>query len=274
MYNATLIISVYKKTAELEIILSSLQKQSYTKEYEIIIADDGSGELMEKFIGQSKKTFGLDLKLITQEDIGFRKNKILNEAIKNAQSDYLIFLDGDCIPHYHFIGSNIKYKKPNTVLSGRRVMLGKKITGDIMKSYKKHKTFEITFSKLLLDSIRKENASIHIEEAVYIENKQARNFIDSNKSNLLGCNFSIPKNLIEKVNGFDEDYTGPGIGEDTDIEYRLRLVSAEFESLRNLAIVYHLFHPKTIEERKNYDYFHTYVKKSGNYFCKNGLIKS
>jgi cellulose synthase/poly-beta-1,6-N-acetylglucosamine synthase-like glycosyltransferase len=274
MYNATLIISVYKKTTELEIILSSLQKQSFTKEYEILIADDGSGEEMEKFVEQSKKTFGLDLNLITHEDSGFRKNKILNEAIKKAKSDYLIFLDGDCIPHYHFTESHVKYKRPNTVLSGRRVMLGKKLSEDVKKSYKKHKSFEITFSKLLIDSIRSKHASVHIEEAIYIESEQARSFINANKTNLLGCNFSIQKYLIEKVNGFDEDYTGPGIGEDTDIEYRLKLVSAEFESLRNLAIVYHLFHPKTIEERKNYDYFHTYVKKSGNYFCKNGLIKS
>jgi glycosyltransferase involved in cell wall biosynthesis len=274
MYNATLIISVYKKIQELELILSSLQKQSYRNDYEIIIADDGSGEDMEKFISQNKKKFELDLKLVTHEDIGFRKNKILNESIKNAKSDYLIFMDGDCIPHYHFVEAHIMHKKPGTVQCGRRVILGKKISEGILKSYIRHKSFEITFSKLLFDSVRSKNASVHVEEAIYLENEKARNFISTDRTNLLGCNFSIPKNLIEKVNGFDEDYTGPGIGEDTDIEYRLRLLSANFESLRNLAIVYHLYHPKTIEERKNYDYFHTYVKNSGNYFCKNGLIKT
>lgn len=273
MYNATLIITVYKKITELEIILSSLQKQSYREQYEIIIADDGSGEEMERFVKQSKKIFALDLKYISQENLGFRKNKILNEAIKISKSDYLIFLDGDCIPHYHFITAHIKNKKSNTVLSGRRVMLGKRISESVIKSYRKHKSFEITFSKLLIDSIRSKNASLHIEEALYIENIKARSLIKQDKSNLLGCNFSTHKNLLEKVNGFDEDYTGPGIGEDTDLEYRLKLISVNFESLRNLAIVYHLYHPKTIEERKNYDYFHNYVKNSDNSFCKNGLIK-
>ncbi len=274
MYNATLIISVYKKIKELGLILSSLEKQSYRNKYEILIADDGSGEEMHKFIMQTGKKLALDLKLVTHEDIGFRKNKILNECIKNAKSDYLIFIDGDCLPHYHFVRAHIKYQKPKTVLCGRRVILGKKISEGILKSYVKHKSFEITFSKLLLDSVRSKNASVHVEEAIYIENEQARNFINAKRTNLLGCNFSIPKSLIEKVNGFDEDYTGPGIGEDTDLEYRLRLISANFESLRNLAIVYHLYHPKTIEERKNYDYFHSYVKNSGIYFCKNGLLKS
>jgi GT2 family glycosyltransferase len=274
MYNATLIISVYKKIKELEIILSAIQKQSHKNDYDILIADDGSGEEMEKFITLSKKNFELDLKFITHEDLGFRKNKILNDSIKFAKSDYLIFIDGDCIPHYHFVKAHLKNKRPDSVLCGRRVILGKKISEGIMKSYSKYKSYEITFSKLLLDSVRSKNASIHVEEAIYIENEQARNFISDKKTNLLGCNFSIPRSLIEKVNGFDEDYTGPGIGEDTDLEYRLRQVSAKFESLRNLAIVYHLYHPKTIEERKNYDYFHKYVKNSGNYFCKNGLIKS
>lgn len=274
MYNATLIISVYKKIKELDIVLSALQKQSYRKEYEILIADDGSGEEMANYVEQSKKKFELDLRLIAHEDIGFRKNKILNESIKSSKSDYLIFLDGDCIPHYHFVQAHIKFRKPDTVLCGRRVILGKIISEGILKSHSKNKSFEITFSKLLIDSVRSKNASLHVEEAIYIEYEKARDYINAKKTSLLGCNFSIPKNLIEKVNGFDEDYTGPGIGEDTDLEYRLKLISANFESLRNLAIVYHLYHPKTIEERKNYDYFHKYIKNSGNYFCKNGLIKS
>lgn len=274
MYNATLIISVYKKVKELELILQALQKQSYVKNYEILIADDGSGEEMDKFISVYKKKSGLDMRLITQEDSGFRKNKILNEAIKSSSSDYLVFIDGDCIPHYYFIEAHISNKKENTVLSGRRVMLGKKITESIFANFEKKKSYNIPFLKLFLDSTKTINASIHIEEGIFIKDYHTRNLLVSKSTHLLGCNFSISKKLIEKVNGFDEDYTGPGIGEDTDLEYRLRLINAKFESLRNLAIVYHLYHPKTVEESKNYDYFHKVVKNSGKYFCKNGLTKN
>ncbi|MBK6538350.1 MAG: hypothetical protein IPG09_11470 [Ignavibacteria bacterium] len=80
------------------------------------------------------------------------------------------------------------------------------------------------------------------------------------------------KALLEKINGFDENYEGPGLGEDSDIEYRLRLAGAEFRSVRNLAVQYHLYHPKTKEDEKNMKYF-TEVKQSKNYFCKNGLVK-
>ena len=274
MYNATLIISVYKKIRELELILHALQKQSYSKKYEILIADDDSGKDMENFVSTYKEKSGLDIRLITQEDEGFRKNKILNEAIKSANSDYLIFIDGDCIPHYYFIEAHISNKKENIVLCGRRVILGKKITESIFDNFEKKKSYNISFLKLFLNSTRTKNASIHIEEGIFIKDYHTRNLLISKSNHLLGCNFSIPKNLIEKVNGFDEDYTGPGIGEDTDLEYRLRLIKTKFESLRNLAIVYHLYHPKTVEESKNYEYFHKIVKNSGKYFCKNGLIRN
>jgi GT2 family glycosyltransferase len=89
---------------------------------------------------------------------------------------------------------------------------------------------------------------------------------------IVGCNFSLHKELLEKINGFDENYIGPGIGEDSDIEYRLRLAGAEFYSLRYLAILYHLYHRATKEEDKNYQYFEE-VKKRKQYFCPNGIKK-
>jgi len=272
-YKASLIISVYKKTKELNIVLKALENQSCKEKFEIVIADDGSGSIMQDFVNDYKKNTKLDIKLITQEDSGFRKNKILNEAIRKSSSDYLVFIDGDCVPHYYFMEAHMKNKIKDTVLSGRRVMLGKKITESVYRNIESGISFKIAFAKLLFDSVRAKNASVHIEEGILIKDDFTRKLINSGKTNLLGCNFSAHKALLEKVNGFDEDYTGAGIGEDTDLEYRLRLIKTGFVSLRNLAIVYHLYHPKTIEESKNYDYFHKVVKNSGNYFCKNGLIK-
>ena len=40
---------------------------------------------------------------ISQEDRGFRKNKALNNALKIAKGNLLIFVDGDCILHHKFI---------------------------------------------------------------------------------------------------------------------------------------------------------------------------
>lgn len=269
MTSGSLIISVYKKIQELNLIFQALKLQSYN-DFEVIVADDGSGKEMENFVNDIKEKTDLKINFITQEDKGFRKTKILNKAINISNSDYLIFIDGDCIPHRNFIKNHILNKEENTVLYGRRVMLGKKISEEI-KSRKIpiEKLSSIKF-KLLLDSFKKDEPSYHIEESFIIKNKLLREIYKFKSNHLSGCNYSLPKSLIEKINGFDENYIGPGIGEDSDIEHRLRQIGVKFKSVRNLAVVYHLHHPKTTPSPKNITYFHSVIL-SNEYYCKNGL---
>ncbi|MBK6773537.1 MAG: glycosyltransferase [Ignavibacteria bacterium] len=270
----SLVISVYDKSDELELIFTALSVQSFT-DFEVIIAEDGMNENMNKLINdwKSKKLF--PVMHLTQEDKGFRKNKILNESIRKAATDYLIFFDGDCIPHPDFVKVHFENRRSNSVLCGRRVNLTKssseKINANsiLNKEYSRLKLSRIIYSSLNRD---KNDFNFNIEEGFIIRNSLLRKLFTNEDEHILGCNFSIHKVLLEKINGFDENYEGPGLGEDSDIEYRLRLAGAKFRSVRNLAVQYHLYHSKTKEEEKNMKYF-TEVKQSKNYFCKNGLVK-
>ncbi|MCX7832716.1 MAG: glycosyltransferase [Ignavibacteria bacterium] len=271
MTSASLIISVYKKIEELNLVLNALSLQS-CKDFEVIISDDGSGIEMEKFITTIKNKFDFKINFVSQEDKGFRKTRILNNAIKRSKTDYLIFIDGDCIPHKNFIKYHLLNKAENTVLYGRRVMLGKKISNEIKCGKIPLEKLSKIKLKLLFDSFKKDESSYHIEESFIIKNKLLRNIYKIKSNHLSGCNYSLPKCLIEEINGFDENYIGPGIGEDSDIEFRLKQIGAKFKSVRNLAIVYHLYHPKTITSKSNLLYFNS-VLQSKQYFCKNGLKK-
>ncbi|MBL0106523.1 MAG: glycosyltransferase [Ignavibacteria bacterium] len=270
----SLVISVYDKSDELKLIFTALSVQSFT-DFEVIIAEDGMNENMNKLINdwKSKKLF--PVMHLTQEDKGFRKNKILNESIRKAATDYLIFFDGDCIPHPDFVKVHFENRRSNYVLCGRRVNLTKssseKINANsiLNKEYSRLKLSRIIYSSLNRD---KNDFNFNIEEGFIIRNSLLRKLFTNEDEHILGCNFSVHKALLEKINGFDENYEGPGLGEDSDIEYRLRLAGAEFRSVRNLAVQYHLYHPKTKEDEKNMKYF-TEVKQSKNYFCKNGLVK-
>ncbi len=130
----------------------------------------------------------------------------------------------------------------------------------------------INYLKVVSDKLNTDEPSNYAEESIYLGNKILSSMARK-RATLVGCNFSLPKELMIKINGFNEDYTGPGIGEDSDIEYRLRLAGAKFRSVRNKAILYHLFHKLTTENNLNYDYFNNIVKKEARYFCKNGLKK-
>ena len=99
-YKASIIISVYDNTKSLKVVLDSLKLQT-EKDFEIIISEDGQHENMKKFVQAYK--FKHDYQHLTQEDIGWRKNKALNNAIRHAKSNWLIFIDGDCVLHRHFV---------------------------------------------------------------------------------------------------------------------------------------------------------------------------
>ena len=116
----TIIISVYKDVEALDLILNSLLNQ--TKEVdEIIISEDGNCEEMKSYFSTLNDQ---QIKHLSQEDNGWQKNKALNRAIHVSNNDYLIFIDGDCVPYPTFIESHITLAKENAVLCGRRTEPG------------------------------------------------------------------------------------------------------------------------------------------------------
>lgn len=268
----SLIISVYKKIPELGFILDALKLQSI-KEFEIIISDDGSGVKMKEYIEYRRKEFKIPYKHICHEDEGFRKNKILNQSVLASETDYLIFIDGDCIPHPEFIKEHNINRKGNTVLCGKRVMLGRNISDDLSPVMIKSRMFFMNSFTFFNDSLfGGYHKTRYAEDSIYIKNKFLRKKILNRTAVLAGCNFSLPKDLLLKINGFDENFTGPGLGEDSDIERRLKLAGAELVSVRHLAIVYHIFHRRTIEDTSNREYFEK-VRQDSEYRCKNGITK-
>ena len=86
-----LIISVYKNTADLAIVLKSVEQQSIS-DFITVISEDGNSTEMADFV---KNYSGkLDLIHLTQEDLGWQKNKALNNTIRTIDADYFIFIDG------------------------------------------------------------------------------------------------------------------------------------------------------------------------------------
>jgi glycosyltransferase involved in cell wall biosynthesis len=272
MNKLSLIISVYNKVSVLELILNALSIQNY-RDFEVLIADDGSGENMNKFIAKFSKDSPFKITHIHHADMGFRKNKILNEAIKKSATGYLVFIDGDCIPHSDFLHQHYINRKKNTVLCGRRVNLSKRFSDKINVEKILSKEFEKVNLKHFYDSWKKRSVrSTFVEEGLMVKNKLLRKIFLKGEPHIVGCNFSLHKELLEKINGFDENYTGPGIGEDSDVEFRLRLTGAKFITLRNLAILFHIYHKQTEETSSNYKYFQE-VQKRNVPVCKNGLKK-
>lgn len=248
----SLIISFYNRIDFLKLVLAGVERQSFT-DFEIIIADDGSSETVIAEIENISCKFNFPITHIWHENNGFRKNKILNQAIVNSNSPYLIFIDGDCIPHRKFIEEHLLYRRLNTCLTGRRVNLSQKLSGRLATQNVKNGILE-NFLILLEDGLI--GKSVDVEKGIYLQNNLLREFFNRKKRGLLGCNFSIHKKDFLSINGFDERYTAPSIGEDSDVQFRLELAGVEIKSLNNIAVQYHLYHklqPRSIDNLRLFE---------------------
>lgn len=260
MLVASLIISVYKNIEALHLILLSAIRQSYSN-FEIIIAEDNDSKDMKDFIAQFKRNSPLPIKHISQKDEGFMKNKALNKAIAISESEYIIFIDGDCIMHKHFIKMHIKHKEKDKILFGRRVLLSEKLTNEL---YETQNIRLLTLRNLIASK------SNYVETALFLP------FLPSKISNSLGIcgsNWSIHKKDLLEVNGFDEDYYLPGYGEDTDIELRLFKKNMHLKKLKNKAIQYHLHHKLNYTDSIEMGNLLEAKIQEGLMYCKNGIDK-
>lgn len=193
----------------------------------------------------------------------------LNQAIRASLGNHLIFADGDCIPHSRFVEAHLENRRPGTVLCGRRVNLCQQFSqsltiSDVLCGRLERGALGLAWDRLL-------GRITHWEEGLIIKNQAFRNGIRRNEPVLFGCNFSLDKSLMERINGFNEDFVEYG-AEDTELQHRLHLAGAQIRWVRHQAIQYHLFHPA----RKRGETSSTALERSlteGTATCRNGLMK-
>ncbi|MGL5982035.1 MAG: glycosyltransferase [Cetobacterium sp.] len=235
MRRCSVIITVYNKYKELDLVLKSLENQTY-KEFEVVVAEDCEKQEMLDYLKFAKQKYSFLIKHVSQEDVGFRKNMILNKAIKKSETDFLIFLDGDCLVHKKFIENYLKESDKYDVLYGRRVELSEELTKKLLVQKKQDR---IKFRDIFLTK------SDNPWEAFYIPiwfNLKKR------KLRLLGSNMGIKRKVLYSINGFNEEYVGAGIGEDTDLAWRLEKSGASHKCLKNTIVQYHLYHSRSTRQ--------------------------
>jgi glycosyltransferase involved in cell wall biosynthesis len=267
----SLVVSFYNKIEYLKLIMAALERQSFS-DFEVIIADDGSKPEVVNEIRQIIADSRLNIQHLWHEDVGFRKTKILNEAIRKSRSSYLIFIDGDCIPHWKFIEEHYTNREIGVLLAGRRVYLSEKLSARLSAAKIRSGYLERSFlMELLVDGVF--GKSSHVIKGFYVTNKKLRVFLNRSMTGVLGSNFSVHKADMEGINGFDERYEAPAVGEDSDIELRLLWNNVKIRMVKNMAVQYHLYHKKLTRTEKNMDIF-AVVKKDRRSFTPYGLQRA
>ena len=266
---ATLIISVYDNIPFLRAVLDSLKWQT-EQDFEVIVSEDAEHEDMARFVADYP--FLQPHQHLKQADTGWRKELALNRAVEAAHADWLIFIDGDCVLHPRFVEMHLRYAAPDVVLAGKRLRLGKDISERLLSGEMDVRRMPAYVRRSLLCGGR---GLKHIEEGFYLNPDTWVGRLLAGRTNhtLTGCNMSLSREALRRINGFDEDYTRPAIGEDVDLVWRLSGVGVEKRSLRNLAVQYHLWHPASWTDQSENQALMRQRQAENQYICKNGIKK-
>ena len=212
---------------------------------------------------------------VRQEHEGTRKQKIVNEAVRRSTGDYLFFTDGDCMVHRHCLREHVRRSERRTILAGQRVQIGEQMTEKLLAE---GRVVTSLTGELFMDFLA--HKSHHAQEAIIIRSSLLRwlfrKEVIKPHTSVIGCHCSLYKDLFVAVNGYDEDFQSFG-EEDADLGVRILNYGGTIRSVRNLAVVYHLDHPKTWDIGSSQFQFNASIKhrriKDREPVCKNGIYK-
>ncbi len=242
----SVIVSVYNHFNWLRLILDAMRMQTYDN-FEVIIADDGSSQdnvaKIKEYINSHPE---IRILHSWHPDEGWRKNTALNSAVRISSGDYLVFIDGDCIPHPDFVADHVRLATKGVVMGGRRVETGKPLS-DMIESWQTlPKNYFALARKKIVGSLFKESLGKTLSQLrrtwrfPYIFGKP----VGIKKQGILGANFGIFRSDFGRVNGFDERYTDPGTGEDCDLDLRLENAGVRHLKASHYALMMHRHHDR------------------------------
>ena len=224
----SLIIAAYNQRGPLGKIFQALARQTSQPD-EILIADDGSTDGTGELIVAWSKKLSAPVRHLWQPDEGFRKLVILNRAIAAATGDYLVFTDGDCVPHKKFIADHRALAEKGFFVQGRRCF----VREPFVEKFIPNQTPLWLWA--LQGKVSRPHKSFRLPFPLVFRNQKQRGII--------GCNMAYWRADVVAANGFDENYQGRGMGADSDLGSRIYNLGRQRKFVYGRALVFHLDHP-------------------------------
>jgi glycosyltransferase involved in cell wall biosynthesis len=253
----SLIISAYNQREALDKIFRALEQQTVLPD-QVVIADDGSSDGTGELIGEWKKKIRVPIEHLWQADRGFLKTTILNRAVAAVTGDYIVFLDGDCVPHLRFIADHRALAERGFWVQGRRCFVRERFVREF------DPCSISVWQWALCGRIARPTKSVRLPFPIISRDRGQRG--------ILGCNMAYWRDDVVAVNGFDESYQGRGMGADSDLGSRVYNLGRRRKFVYGRALVFHLDHP--IMPRPHYEANKARLEevlRSGRTRCEKGL---
>lgn len=252
------IISTYNSPEYLRRVLEGYRAQKRYPD-ELIVADDGSTYETARVVREFAQNAPFKVQHVWHEDNGFRLSEIRNKAITSSTADYIVFSDGDCIPHPCFIEDHSRAMRNGCFVTGKRMLLRKNLSRDFIW------TGAADAVKYCLQ--RELTGWHHLIRLTWLI-RHKRGF-----RGIRGCNIAVFRSDLLEVNGFNEQIIGWG-REDSELVVRLLALGLKRLELPFSAMVFHLWHPEN--SRGNLaenDRLLEDAVRSGVFRCPFGIVK-
>jgi glycosyltransferase involved in cell wall biosynthesis len=232
----SLVITTYNRPDALEAVVEACFSQ-HDKNFEIIIADDGSTANTRDAVARLKARSPVPLQDVWQPNKGFRAAMARNRGIAASSGEYVVFLDGDCIPQRDFIARHRQLAQRGFLVTGSRVLLSPELTARVLAERIDINTTG-TLTKLAYRFRGHVNKVLQwLVRWPDIGRERTRFSWRRIKS----CNLGAWRSDLELVNGFDSSFVGWGY-EDADLVVRLFNAGVMRKDGSCATEVFHLWH--------------------------------
>jgi glycosyltransferase involved in cell wall biosynthesis len=234
----SVIVATYQRADALEAVLRSLASQT-DREFEVVIADDGSGTETAQVIGKWSGQMPVPLRHVWHEDLGFRLAEIRNRAIRVSKGAYCIFLDGDCIVRRNFVAAHRRLAQRGWFVTGNRVLLSSAFTQQVLRNHLDLHRWGVErwIAARLFGRVNR------LAPLMRLPLGPLRKLEVKRWRGARGSNMAFWREDLERVDGFDATFSGWG-REDSDIFVRMIRTGVRRKDGRFATGVLHLWHPE------------------------------
>ena len=240
----SVVLNTYNRARLLSLVLAAWTRQT-ERDFEIVVADDGSTDGTEAVIAEARRKVFFPLTHVRTEREGYWRTRILNEGIKACRHDVVLFTDADCLPRADLVAAHLRHFDPRRLSIGGCIRLGERDSRGLALEEARSGAYERH-----LDGRRRVRlVAQHWKNRWQILVRRRR------RPHNRGVNMAVSRRALLEVNGFDEEMRGWG-NEDGELRERLKRIGVFPKSVSDRAIVLHLWHPPdpTRFERRNAAY--------------------
>lgn len=218
----SVVVPHYRQQAQLDLVLTGLAHQTHPRSrLQVLVVDDGSP--VRPVVHPAAA--GLDVRVLAQDDLGFRAAAARNLGAAAADGEVLCFLDADTVPEPGYVArvSRLPALAPDALVTGRR----------------RHADLTGWTPAGLLRWFGDGPGPTELDEPEWLAVLSAglAHADDGSYRAVISAVMTCSRELFTEVGGFDETFTSYG-GEDWELAHRMWTAGAVLAHERS-AVAWH-----------------------------------